>query len=51
VSTVALDHAAERAADAGKEVAEQITWQQADILSWDPAPQQFDRRCQVGERR
>jgi SAM-dependent methyltransferase len=42
VSTVALDRAAGRAAAAGAETAERITWQQADILSWDPAPLQFD---------
>jgi len=42
VSTVALDRAAARAAEAGAEVADRITWQQADILSWDPAPLQFD---------
>jgi len=42
VSTVALDRAAERAAEAGAEIADRITWQQADILSWDPAPLQFD---------
>jgi SAM-dependent methyltransferase len=42
VSTVALDRAAGRAASAGAEVADRITWQQADILSWDPAPLQFD---------
>ena len=42
VSTVALDRAAGRAADVGEEVAARITWQQADVLSWDPAPRQFD---------
>jgi len=42
VSTVALDRAVERALSAGKLVSDRITWQQADILSWDPAPQQFD---------
>jgi SAM-dependent methyltransferase len=42
VSTVALDRAAERAAKAGKEVSDRISWRQTDILSWDPAPQQFD---------
>jgi hypothetical protein len=39
---VALDRAAARAADAGEEISKRITWQQADILSWDPAPRQFD---------
>lgn len=42
ISTVALDRAAQRAAAAGAEVADRITWQQADILSWAPAPLQFD---------
>jgi thioredoxin reductase/SAM-dependent methyltransferase len=42
VSTVALGRAAKRAAEAGEEIAGRITWQQADVLSWDPAPLQFD---------
>ena len=42
VSPVALARAAERAANAGKEIAARITWQQGDLLSWDPAPQKFD---------
>ena len=42
VSPVALARAAERAANAGKEIAARITWQQGDLLSWDPAPQTFD---------
>ena len=42
VSTVALDRAAARAAEAGPELAGRITWQQADVLTWDPAPLQFD---------
>jgi SAM-dependent methyltransferase len=42
VSTVALRRAAESAVQAGTEIADRITWLQADFLSWDPAPQQFD---------
>ena len=42
VSTVALDRAATRAAEAGEEVAARIRWQQGDLMSWDPAPLQFD---------
>jgi thioredoxin reductase/SAM-dependent methyltransferase len=42
VSNVALDRAAKQAAEAGAEIADRITWQQADVLSWDPAPLQFD---------
>src|SRR5439155_10790242 len=34
--------AAERAAEASRDAADRIVWQQADILSWDPAPLQFD---------
>ena len=41
VSTVGLDRAAERAAEVGAEVASRITWQQANILSWAPAPLRF----------
>jgi SAM-dependent methyltransferase len=44
VSTVALDRAAEQAAAAGRRVADRITWQHADVLSWDfmKPPRQFD---------
>ena len=42
VSTVALDRAATRAAEAGEEVAARIRWQQGDLMSWDPAPLKFD---------
>lgn len=42
VSRVALDRAAERAAEAPTPVADRITWQQADVLTWDPAPLRFD---------
>jgi SAM-dependent methyltransferase len=48
VSQVALDRAAARAAEAGPEIADRITWQRADVFSsdpafsWDPAPQRFD---------
>jgi thioredoxin reductase/SAM-dependent methyltransferase len=38
VSQVALDRAARHAAEAGVD----ITWQQADAVSWDPAPARFD---------
>ena len=41
---MALDRAAEQAAAAGKDVADRITWQQADVLSGDfvKAAPQFD---------
>lgn len=42
VSPVALDRAADRAASRGPEVAGRISWRQADVLSWEPAPDQFD---------
>lgn len=42
VSPVALARAAERAAAEGHEVLDRITWQQRDVLSWDPVPLQFD---------
>jgi SAM-dependent methyltransferase len=42
VSTAALDRAAKHAVEAGAAVADRIAWQQADVLSWDPAPQQYD---------
>ena len=42
VSPVALRRAAQHADAAGADVAARITWQQADVRSWDPAPAQFD---------
>ena len=42
VSSVGLARAAGHAADAGAGVADRITWQQADVLSWQPSPGQFD---------
>ncbi|GIH29424.1 hypothetical protein Aph01nite_77340 [Acrocarpospora phusangensis] len=42
VSQVALDRAAKQAAEAGAEIANRITWEHADVLTWDPAPRQFD---------
>ncbi|CCH32776.1 methyltransferase domain-containing protein [Actinosynnema sp. NPDC047251] len=38
LARTALDRAARQAAEAGVEV----TWQQADVTAWDPAPEQFD---------
>jgi len=42
VSAVGLDRAASQAAAAGQQVADRITWQQADVLSWTPPARQFD---------
>jgi SAM-dependent methyltransferase len=42
VSPVALARAARQAAEVGTDVAGRITWEQADMLTWDPAPRQFD---------
>ncbi len=41
ISPVALHRAAELAAQAGPAVAAHITWQQADLLSWQPPEGQF----------
>lgn len=38
VSQIVLDRAARHAAEAGVDV----TWRQADVTAWDPAPAQFD---------
>ncbi|MGI8416021.1 MAG: class I SAM-dependent methyltransferase [Nakamurella sp.] len=42
VSTVALDRGAARAAAIGDQVVQRISWLPADLLTWDPAPAQFD---------
>ncbi|MEN3356784.1 MAG: hypothetical protein V7637_766 [Mycobacteriales bacterium] len=42
VSAVALEHAAHRATEAGEQIADRITWQHADVMTWDPAPAQYD---------
>jgi SAM-dependent methyltransferase len=42
VSQVALDRAALQAATAGPEIAARTSWQQVDLLSWEPASAQFD---------
>ncbi|WP_222106213.1 class I SAM-dependent methyltransferase [Catellatospora sichuanensis] len=42
VSKVALGRAAVHAAERGGQLAERITWQQVDVLSWDPAPARYD---------
>jgi SAM-dependent methyltransferase len=47
ISPVALDRAAQRATMAGKEIADRISWRQADLLSWrlsteDTAAFEFD---------
>jgi SAM-dependent methyltransferase len=42
ISTVALQRAAGHAAARGGEVAGRIRWRQADLMSWDPAGEQFD---------
>jgi hypothetical protein len=39
---VALERAKQRAAAAGAAIAARITWQQADVFGWDPAPRRFD---------
>lgn len=42
VSTVALERAAAIAQGAGADIASRISWQQADVLTWEPAPSSFD---------
>ncbi|QBJ97209.1 class I SAM-dependent methyltransferase [Rhodococcus sp. ABRD24] len=42
VSTVAIERAARHAADAGDEIAERITWTQADVLGWEPSTDRYD---------
>jgi SAM-dependent methyltransferase len=42
VSPVALQRATLHAEGTGAEVAARISWQRADLLSWDPAPARFD---------
>ncbi|WP_411284000.1 class I SAM-dependent methyltransferase [Lapillicoccus sp.] len=42
VSSVALARAAAHATGGGQEIAGTIEWRQADLLTWDPAPEQFD---------
>jgi SAM-dependent methyltransferase len=42
ISPVVLRRSAEAAAQAGPDIAARITWQQADLLSWQPPEQWFD---------
>ncbi|WP_072691517.1 class I SAM-dependent methyltransferase [Rhodococcus marinonascens] len=42
VSTVALTHAAARAAEAGADVADRTSWDQTDIRTWQPPVHHFD---------
>jgi len=42
VSSVALERAARRAAEVGHEIAGRISWQQSDLMTWEPAPHRFD---------
>jgi SAM-dependent methyltransferase len=42
ISAVALERAAGHAATCGDDIAGRISWRQADLLSWDPGPRQYD---------
>lgn len=42
ISTVALERGAAHARQLGSDVAERITWQQVDLLNWEPRPQTYD---------
>ncbi|MFJ9623928.1 class I SAM-dependent methyltransferase [Streptomyces sp. NPDC101181] len=41
-SSTGLESSARTAAAAGADIAERITWRQADVRTWDPAPERFD---------
>jgi SAM-dependent methyltransferase len=42
VSPVALQRAAAHAAERGAEIADRISWQHEDLLTWDPGRERFD---------
>jgi SAM-dependent methyltransferase len=42
VSAVALERAAQHAADQGADVAGRLTWERRDLLDWGPEPDAFD---------
>jgi 2-polyprenyl-3-methyl-5-hydroxy-6-metoxy-1,4-benzoquinol methylase len=42
ISPVALNRAAAHAAEQGAAIADRISWRQADVIEWDPAPERFD---------
>jgi SAM-dependent methyltransferase len=42
ISAVALERAARLAADRGGQIAERISWQREDLLSWVPGQERFD---------
>ena len=42
ISAVALDRAAAHAAATGPDIAARISWQQADLLDWDPGRDRYD---------
>ena len=41
-SAVALERGAARAREVGAEIAQRITWQQADLTNWVPTPRSYD---------
>ena len=42
ISVVALERAARQAAAAGEQIAARITWQQRDLLPWEPGADRYD---------
>lgn len=42
VSAVALERASAAVAAEGEQMAARITWEQRDMLAWDPGPERFD---------
>lgn len=42
LSGVAIERAAEHAAQAGEDIAGRLTWQTADLLAWDPGSTRYD---------
>ncbi|QKT10114.1 class I SAM-dependent methyltransferase [Rhodococcus sp. W8901] len=42
LSIVAVERAAEHVASSGDDIAGRITWQQADLLEWDPGTDRYD---------
>lgn len=42
LSSVAVERAAEHAAEAGDGIADRVTWEAADLLEWDPGTTRYD---------
>lgn len=42
LSSVAIERAAEHAAEVGDDIADRVTWEAADLLEWDPGTTRYD---------